>query len=140
MAVAECPNCKHDIPTPEFRFFSNKTWKDFHCPYCRAELKKKGDPWPVRILVGIGVAAVPALSHQYAKYAQLLVPFAGVLWGLFSLSRPKLQVVNAPYDPAHDLKLRHSEKQSELFPMREPEAGRVWLRNPSADLNSLRLR
>ena len=100
----------------------------------------EGDPWPVRILVGIGVAAVPALSHQYAKYAQLLVLFAGVLWGLFSLSRPKLQVVNAPYDPAHDLKLRHSEKQSELFPMREPEAGRVWLRNPSADLNSLRLR
>lgn len=141
MAVAECPNCKHDIQTPEFRFFkSNKGWKDFECPYCRAELKKHLPKWPQHITTAIGFLLVLDVAHKFLNYAQFLLPLSVLIWLLMTLSRPKLEVVTAPHDAASELKLRHAQKQSETVTRQDVLAGRAPARDNSADLTFLRLR
>jgi hypothetical protein len=111
MAVAECPNCHHDIQTPAFRF-RNSGWKDFECPYCRAKLQKKKRPkW-----LDVALSMIPALiavgaPAKLLNHAFLIVLLIPIVLGLFSLSRPKLSVIAAPLDPAAELKTRHLEKQ-----------------------------
>jgi hypothetical protein len=145
MAVAECPNCKHDIQTPDFRFFrggenKDKGWKDFHCPYCRAKLKKKRQKWAEFLAVPVGLLIAMGVPHQYFKHVDFYAPIAALVLSLFTLSRPKLQVVGAPNNPANDLEQRQSEKLSESFPGRDLEAGRARNLDRSANLNFLRLR
>jgi hypothetical protein len=141
MAVAECPNCKHDIQTPQFRFFRNgKDWKDFHCPYCRAKLKKKHQRWPEIVAVPVSLLIAFGVPREYFKHVDVYIPLIALVLSFFTLSRPKLVVVSAPNNPADDLELRQSEKLSESYPGRDFETGRARTRDDSAGLNFLRLR
>jgi hypothetical protein len=141
MAVAECPNCKHDIQTPEFRFFRNgKAWKDFHCPYCRAELTRHVPKWPYHLLTAVSTLAVLGVSHRYLKYAQFVIPFAALVWIWMHFSRPPLEIVTAPHDAASELRLRHAQNQSETVTRQDFLAGKKPARDNSADLTFLRLR
>jgi hypothetical protein len=111
MAVAECPNCDHDIQTPAFRF-RNSGRKDFECPYCRAKLERKKRPkWLDAVLSGIPVLVVLGAPAKFWNRAYLIVALIPILYGLFHLSRPKLSVITAPINPADEMKRRHSEKQ-----------------------------
>jgi hypothetical protein len=113
MAVAECPNCHHDIQTPAFRF-RKSGWKDFACPYCRAKLeRKKYRLWEVcaAVIAGATLAGVP---RRYVKTGEMLVAFLPAIFLLFNLSRPKLVVVSAPYDEAREFKQRLAERQALL--------------------------
>jgi|ERR1700733_5115136 hypothetical protein len=116
MAVAECPNCQHDIQTPKGWWYSDKGWDDFSCPYCRAELRRK-HYWfndVVRVLLaGFALAAAP---HNYLRLAEFVVPAITILTVLFTLSRPKLMVTKAPYAEERDLKRRLELRQSSSQP------------------------
>lgn len=136
MAVAECPNCHHDIQTPTFRF-RNSGWKDFGCPYCRAKLERKKRPkWLDAVLSGIPVLVVLGAPAKFWNRAYLIVALIPILLGLFSLSRPKLSVITAPINPADELKRRHSEKQRadtaalDHFPKKKEDAITDFRINP----------
>jgi hypothetical protein len=111
MAVAECPNCHHDIQTPAFRF-RNSGWKDFECPYCRAKLEKKKRPkWLDAVLGAIPTLVFLGAPAKFLNRAYLIFFLIPIVIGLFNLSRPKLSVITAPIHPADELKRRHLEKQ-----------------------------
>jgi hypothetical protein len=113
MAVAECPNCYHDIQTPAYTF-GGKGWKGFSCPYCRAKLeRKKYRLWEIgtAVIAGATLAGVP---RRYVKTGEILIAFLPAIFLLFNLSRPKLAVVSAPYDEAREFKQRLAEKQAIL--------------------------
>ena len=111
MAVAECPNCQHDIQTPTFRF-RNSGWKDFECPYCRAKLERKKRPkWLDAVQSAIPVLIAVGAPAKFWNGAYLIFFLIPIVIGLFNLSRPKLSVITAPLDPADEMKRRHLEKQ-----------------------------
>jgi hypothetical protein len=141
MAVAECPNCKHDIQTPEIRLFtSNKVWKDFHCPYCRAKLKKKKQRWTELAAVPVSLLIAYGVPREYFRHVDIYIPLIALVLSFFTLSRPKLVVVSAPNNPADDLQQRQSQKLSESYSGRNLEPSSTGARDNSADLTFLRLR
>jgi hypothetical protein len=114
MAVAECPNCHHDIQTPPFRF-RKSGWKNFQCLYCRAKLQRKRHKWADAVLSAITVMVTIGLPAKILSRANLIVLLIPTFLALFNLSRPKLAVISAPMDPVREMNLRHQERQSAVF-------------------------
>jgi hypothetical protein len=111
MAVAECPNCHHNIQTPPFRFWKSG-WKDFECLYCRAKLERKKRPkWMEAVLGAIPVLIAMGLPAKIVNHTYLIAILIPIVIASFSLSRPKLSVITAPDSPADELKRRQLEKQ-----------------------------
>lgn len=129
MAVTECPNCSHDIQTPGFSFFGKKEWAGFTCPYCRAQLERRKTGWHGYAYPLLSLLAVVGLPTWILKGAHTFVFFLPILIALLYLSRPKLQVVKAPHDPARELSLRQSQQlppqAPQPFPGQKPKSTRL---------------
>jgi hypothetical protein len=111
MAVAECPNCHHDIQTPPFRFWKSG-WKNFECLYCRAKLERKKRPkWMEAMIGAIPVLIAMGLPAKVVNHTYLIAILIPLVIASFSLSRPKLSVITAPIDPAEELNTRQLGKQ-----------------------------
>jgi hypothetical protein len=122
MAIAECPNCHHDIQTPKRWWFSAKAWEDFECPYCRAQMKLKQYRSREIAMAAISAASLAGVPHRYVSKAEIIAPLIPALYVLFNLSRPKLMLVTAPYNEERDLKRRLELRQSEKPAAADPFA------------------
>jgi hypothetical protein len=97
MAVAECPNCNHDIQTPGA--FRNRQWMDLKCPYCRAELQKKGRYWLEILPVLLALSGYFALPRKLMFQLDILMFVAFLATLMLDSARPKLIVKGIARNP-----------------------------------------
>jgi len=137
MAVAECPNCNHDIQTPDA--FRNRQWMGLKCPYCRAELQNKRRYWLEILPVLLALSGYFALPRKLMFQLDILMFVAFLATLMLDSARPKLTIKGIARNPAAEQRWLQDVKASAAT--MNLEKGRAAQQTGGwPDSNSLRLR